>query len=132
VKLELLGEVREALVRGDPVVALETSVVAQGLPQPHNLAAWRRCEAAVRAAGATPATIGVVDGQVRVGMSAEQIAHLAGLGASALKVGSGELAVAIALGKSGGTTVSATLEIAASARIRVMATGGIGGVHRGA
>jgi pseudouridine-5'-phosphate glycosidase len=129
--LQPSAEVQEALSAGRPLVALETSVVAHGLPPPHGLEAWQRCERAVRAAGAVPATIGLLDGQIRVGMSAAEVEQLASPSAHALKVGSGEWALAAAQGRSGGTTVSATCELAARAGIRVMATGGIGGVHRG-
>ncbi|HEX4620236.1 MAG TPA: pseudouridine-5'-phosphate glycosidase, partial [Myxococcaceae bacterium] len=125
------AEVQEALSAGRPLVALETSVVAHGLPPPHNLESWERCERAVRAAGAVPATIGVLDGQVRVGMVAQEVARLADPSAHALKVGSAEWSIAAAQGRSAGTTVSATCEIAFRSGIRVMATGGIGGVHRG-
>lgn len=125
------AEVREALSAGRPLVALETSVVAHGLPPPHNLESWERCERAVRAAGAVPATIGVLEGQVRVGMVAQEVERLANPSAHALKVGSAEWSIAAAQGRSAGTTVSATCEIAARVGIQVMATGGIGGVHRG-
>ncbi|MFT3836243.1 MAG: pseudouridine-5'-phosphate glycosidase [Myxococcaceae bacterium] len=120
-----------ALNRGAAVVALETSVVAQGLPAPHNLRAAKACEAAVKKAGATPAAVGVLDGEIRVGLSAAELAALAKGGPKLIKAGAGELAVAIGLKLSAGTTVSATCEVAARAGIRVFATGGIGGVHRG-
>lgn len=124
-------EVREARGRGAALVALETSVVAQGLPYPKNLEAARACEEAVRRAGATPAATAVLDGKVHVGLSAEALRRLAEPGRTKLKVGARDLAVAVARGADGGTTVSATCEIAAAAGIRVFATGGLGGVHRG-
>lgn len=125
-------EVREALARGAPVVALETSVVAQGLPSPHGRQAALDCEQAVRASGAIPATIGVVEGVVKVGLSVEDIERLAAPNARLAKIGSRDLAAAVAGRLTGGTTVSATCEVAARAGIRLFATGGIGGVHRGA
>ena len=130
-KLRVAPEVKRALSRGQPVVALETSVVAQGLPWPRNLESARACEAAVRRAGAVPAAIAALDGGLYVGLSPAQLEHLASPGGALLKLGSRDLAVAVATGRSGGTTVSATCELAAAAGIRVFATGGIGGVHRG-
>lgn len=124
-------EVERALRAGQPLVALESSVIAQGLPFPANLDAARRCEAAVRSAGATPATIALIDGEVRVGLEAGALVELAEGTGPRMKVGSRDLAVAVATGATGGTTVSATCELAAAAGIRVFATGGIGGVHRG-
>lgn len=125
-------EVRAALDAKKPLVALETSVVAQGLPFPHNLEAARECEEAVRRAGAVPAAIALIDGEICVGVEVEQMRRLANGGPELLKVGSRDLAMAVAQRRSGGTTVSATCEIAARAGIRVFSTGGIGGVHRGA
>lgn len=125
-------EVRRALDAKAPLVALETSVVAQGLPYPDNLAAARACEEAVRRAGAVPAPIAVVDGQVWIGLEEAALLRLAEGKEKLMKLGSRDLPVAVALGASGGTTVSATCELAAAAGIRVFATGGLGGVHRGA
>jgi pseudouridine-5'-phosphate glycosidase len=124
------AEVREALEAGRPVVALETSVVAQGLPPPAGLEAARRCEAAVRAAGAVPAFVAVLGGRVRIGASPDELAALADPRRAAAKAGVRDLAAALAAGADAGTTVSATSAIAARAGIRVFATGGIGGVHR--
>ena len=125
-------EVRRAKDSGQPLVALETSVVAQGLPYPDNLAAARACEEAIRRAGAVPAPIALVDGEVWVGLEDSALRRLAEGKEKLLKVGSRDLAVAVATRASGGTTVSATCELAAAAGIRVFSTGGIGGVHRGA
>jgi pseudouridine-5'-phosphate glycosidase len=125
-------EVRRALDAKAPLVALETSVVAQGLPYPDNLAAARACEEAVRRAGAVPAPIAVVDGQVWIGLEEAALRRLAEGKEKLMKLGSRDLPVAVALEASGGTTVSATCELAAAAGIRVFATGGLGGVHRGA
>lgn len=124
-------EVRHARERGVPLVALETSVVAQGLPYPDNLAAARACEEAVRREGAVPAPIALVDGEVWVGLDEARMRRLAEGRERLWKLGSRDLAVAMARKATGGTTVSATCELAAAAGIRVFSTGGIGGVHRG-
>jgi pseudouridine-5'-phosphate glycosidase len=124
-------EVAAALAAGGAVVALESSVICQGLPPPHHLEAARRCEAAVRAQGAVPATIALLDGQLRVGLTTEELERLAGA-KGARKLASRDLAVGALAGATGGTTVSATLLLAEQAGIRVFATGGIGGVHRDA
>ncbi|NMO16181.1 pseudouridine-5'-phosphate glycosidase [Pyxidicoccus fallax] len=130
--LRFSDEVRRARDAGQPIVALETSVVAQGLPYPDNLSAARACEEAVRRAGAVPAAIAVVDGEVCIGLEETAMRRLAEGKERLLKLGSRDLAIAVATRASGGTTVSATCELAAAAGIRVFATGGIGGVHRGA
>jgi pseudouridine-5'-phosphate glycosidase len=127
--MRLSAEVQEALARGRAVVALETSVIAQGLPHPANLEAAKSCERAVREGGAVPAPIGMIDGEIWVGLTPEQTARLAG-DPTRTKIGSRDLAPAAARRSTGGTTVSATCEVASSAGIRVFATGGIGGVHR--
>lgn len=130
--LRFSDEVRRARDAGQPLVALETSVVAQGLPYPDNLAAARACEEAVRRVGAIPAAIAVVDGEVCIGLEETAMRRLAEGKERLLKLGSRDLAIAVATRASGGTTVSATCELAAAAGIHVFATGGIGGVHRGA
>lgn len=128
--LRIADEVREALASGRPVVALETSVVAQGLPPPHNLEAARRCAAAVRAGGAVPAAIGIFGGRIVVGASDPELARLADPARGPAKAAVRDLAALVAAGRDAGTTVSATAALAAMAGIRVFATGGIGGVHR--
>jgi pseudouridine-5'-phosphate glycosidase len=128
--LEISAEVAAALREGRPVVALETSVVAQGLPPPENLLAARRCQATVRAQGAVPAAVAVIGGRVIVGANDAQLERLADPDRRAAKAGSRDLAAAVALGLDAGTTVSATCAVAERAGIRVFATGGIGGVHR--
>jgi pseudouridine-5'-phosphate glycosidase len=128
--IRFADEVREALAEGRPVVALETSVVAHGLPSPANLAAARRCTAAVRGAGAVPAVIGVIEGRICVGLSERELERLADPGVRAAKVQARDLAAVVVEGRDGGTTVSATVAVAALVGIRVMATGGVGGVHR--
>ncbi len=117
-----------ALEAGRPVVALETSIVGQGLPTPHNLKAARGCEMAIREEGAVPATVAVLDGRVRVGVSDDDLQRIA---SAAIKVSSRDLGPVVARGAAGATTVAATLRAATMAGIRFMATGGIGGVHRG-
>jgi pseudouridine-5'-phosphate glycosidase len=126
--LRVSVEVAEALARGRPVVALETSIVGQGLPAPHNLRAARECESAIRREGAVPATIGVLDGQIVVGLSDEEVQRIA---AGAIKVSSRDLGPAVVGHSVGATTVAATMRAAMMAGIRCFATGGIGGVHRG-
>ncbi len=120
-----------ALAKRGPVVALETSVVAQGLPYPQNLEAARACEETIRRAGAEPAAIAILDGHVVVGLSNEEMRRLAEGNEPRRKVASRDLALVAAMGELGGTTVSATMEVAAKVGIRVFSTGGIGGVHRG-
>ncbi len=116
---------------GRPVVALETSIVAHGLPRPDNLEVGRAMAEAVRAAGAVPALTGVAAGELRVGLDDAGLARLGG-DPPAAKAAMRDLAQLAAAGAWGATTVSGTLALAAAAGIRVMATGGIGGVHRGA
>ena len=124
------AEVAAALRDGGPLVALETSIVGQGLPAPYNLEAALGCERAVREAGAVPATVAVLDGALRVGLEEADIRRLAESG-EAVKVSTRDLGAAVALGRMGATTVAATVHAAALAGIRFMATGGIGGVHLG-
>jgi pseudouridine-5'-phosphate glycosidase len=114
-----------------PIVALESTLVAHGLPWPDNLAVARELEDTVRDGGAVPATIAVVDGIARIGLPDDVLEQLARDGARFAKSGAAELAVHLARGGSAATTVSATAMLAAKAGIRVFATGGIGGVHRG-
>jgi hypothetical protein len=114
-----------------PIVALESTIVAHGLPWPDNLAVARELEDTVRAGGAVPATIAVVDGIVRIGLPDELLEQLARNGARFAKAGATDLAIHLARGTSAATTVSATAMLAAKAGIRVFSTGGIGGVHRG-
>lgn len=129
-KLVFSAEVAAARRTLKPLVALETSVLVQGLPYPHNVEAAKRCEAAVRDEGAIPAPTAVIDGQLFIGLDAAQTRLLV-TGKNLMKIGSRDLAIAVARKATGGTTVSATCEMAASAGIFVFATGGIGGVHRG-
>ena len=132
--LTIAPEVAAALRDGAPVVALESSLIAHGLPAPHNLGAALAAEAAVRADGALPATIALDGGRIIVGAPPPLLERLAepGAASSVRKVGVRDIAPALASGGPGATTVSATLRIAHIAGIRVLATGGIGGVHPGA
>jgi pseudouridine-5'-phosphate glycosidase len=120
-----------ALQAGRPVVALESTVLTHGLPRPRNAEVGRRLEDVVRAAGAVPATIGVLRGRVCIGLSPEEIELLCA-STVAVKASLRDLPLLAVRGAEGGTTVAATVWAAARAGIRVMATGGIGGVHRGA
>jgi pseudouridine-5'-phosphate glycosidase len=128
--IQVSEEVRTALAEGRPVVALETSVVAHGLPSPHNVDAARRCLACVRVAGSTPAFIGVVGGRVVAGLDDAGLERLGAGSSHAAKAQARDLAALIVAHRDAGTTVSATAAIAALLGIRVVATGGIGGVHR--
>ncbi|MGY1701886.1 pseudouridine-5'-phosphate glycosidase [Geodermatophilus sp. SYSU D00766] len=127
--LVLSPEVAEALDAGAPVVALESTLLAHGLPRPDNRAAADEVEAAVRAGGAVPATIAVLDGVPHVGLTAAQVDRVCA-DPDLAKLGVRDLPVAAALGLSGATTVSSTALLAAAAGIGVFATGGLGGVHR--
>jgi pseudouridine-5'-phosphate glycosidase len=128
--MEMTAEVERALIRSQPVVALESSVIAQGLPPDIGPDAAREAQQRVRDAGAIPATIAVLDGAVRVGLDDAAIDRLAH-DDDVRKVGGRDLATCAVSGQSGATTVAGTLAVCAMAGIHFMATGGIGGVHRG-
>jgi len=128
----LSPDVAEALAANHPVVALESTIVVHGLPAPQNLEVAAECEAVVRAAGAVPATIAVVNGEVRIGLSEAELAALAAPTSQAAKLSARDLGIVLARGGSGATTVAGTIALAQRAGIAVMATGGLGGVHRGA
>lgn len=128
--MHIAPEVREALDAGLPVVALESTIISHGLPRPRNLEAAREFEQIVRDAGAVPATIAVVDGIRRVGLDDAALERIAGEGVAKASVR--DLAILGARRGTGATTVAGTVAIAAQAGIRVFATGGLGGVHRGA
>lgn len=129
--LKLSPEVARALTENQPVVALESTIIAHGLPRPRNLDIARSLEAVVREAGAVPATIAILDGRVRVGLDDADLVHLAESEAIA-KVSRRDLPAILTRGDDGATTVSATMIAAHMAGIPIFATGGIGGVHRGA
>ena len=126
--IRLADEVREALAAGGAVVALETTLVAHGFPPGEGVAVGLESEAQVRAAGAVPATVGVLDGEVRVGLTEEELGRF---DLSARKAGPRDLGASVAQGAVAATTVGGTLAVARAVGIRFMATGGIGGVHRG-
>ena len=129
--LVISPEVREAIADGRPIVALETTIVSHGMPWPENIETALAVEGVVRDNGAVPASIAVLDGQIRVGIGAAELERLARAGDVA-KLSRADLAWAVVTGRPGATTVAATMMVAERAGIGVFATGGIGGVHRGA
>ena len=129
-ELRLSPEVARARRDGTPVLALESTIIAHGLPRPRNREVARELEAIAREEGACPATVAVLDGVAHVGLDDDELARVAE-DTTLRKLGTRDLPVALALGASGATTVSATAWLAAAAGIRVFATGGLGGVHRG-
>ncbi len=124
-------EVAEALKTGKPIVALESTIISHGLPRPSNLTVAREVEEIVRSRGAVPATIAILDGVVHIGLTDDQLVEIANRDDIA-KASSRDLAIVAASGKSAATTVAATAHLAMLAGIHVFATGGLGGVHRGA
>ena len=130
--LKIHPDVMTAIREKRPVVALESTIISHGMPYPENAATARRCEQAVRERGATPATIAILDGVLHVGLADEQIERLAKEGLSVWKASRRDLPYLISQKKSGSLTVAATMIACGLAGIRVFATGGIGGVHRGA
>lgn len=131
VGIRFADEVRFAIDANRPVVALESTIISHGLPKPDNLRVAREIEQAVRAHGAVPATIGMVDGRIVVGLDDDDLERLAA-GDGVAKLSVRDLAIAAAARADGATTVASTSAIAAAAGIKVFATGGLGGVHRGA
>ena len=125
------AEVSAAIAAGTPIVALESTIISHGLPRPSNLLVAQECESIIRARGAVPATIALLDGVVHIGLEASELDAIANRD-DISKASSRDLAIIIAQGKSAATTVAATAHIAAIAGIKVFATGGLGGVHRGA
>jgi len=125
------AEVSAAIAAGKPIVALESTIISHGLPRPSNLAVAQECERIIRERGAVPATIALLDGVVHIGLEADELDAIANRD-DISKASSRDLAIIIAQGKSAATTVAATAHIAAIAGIKVFATGGLGGVHRGA
>jgi len=128
-ELDVRPEVAAALAAGRPVVALESTLIAHGMPYPQNVETARAAEAAVRAAGAVPATIAILDGRPTAGLTGDEIERLA-RATDVWKASRRDLAAAVALGRTAATTVAATIALAEIAGIRVFATGGIGGAHR--
>ncbi len=129
--LRIAEEVKDALAECRGVVALETTIVTHGMPYPENVATARSLEREIRAGGAVPATIAVMEGEIRVGLAEDELERLATT-KKVLKLSRNDLAYALATRQAGATTVAATMICAHLAGIRVFATGGIGGVHRGA
>ena len=130
--LKLSPKVAAALEAGKPVIALESTIISHGMPYPQNVETALRCEAAARECGAEPATIAVIGGKLCAGLTEEEIDYLGRMGTKVTKASRRDLPVLAAKGQDGATTVAATMIIAALAGICVFATGGIGGVHRGA
>ena len=129
--IDIDAPVAAALAAGTPVVALESTIITHGMPYPDNARMAARVEAIIAEEGATPATIAVVDGRLKIGLSTDQREALSQI-SGAMKLSRADLAFAVSEGRTGGTTVAATMIAAALAGIRVFATGGIGGVHKGA
>jgi pseudouridine-5'-phosphate glycosidase len=129
--LDIAGEVRDALNGGRPVVALESTIISHGMPYPDNLACARTCENIIREHGAVPATIAILGGRAKIGLCAGELSRLAEA-KDVVKCSRRDLAHVMALGRDGAATVAATMILASLAGIRFFATGGVGGVHRGA
>ena len=130
--LDVAPEVREALAAGRPVVALESTIISHGMPYPKNVETALLVEQTIRDNGAVPATIAVIGGRLKAGLSREEIEYLGKAGRSVAKASRRDLPALVARGADGATTVATTMIIAHMAGIRIFATGGIGGVHRGA
>ena len=130
--LDISPEVQQALRDNKPVVALESTIISHGMPYPQNVATALQVEAEVRAHGAVPATIAIMNGRLKAGLSVEDIELLGKRGRDAIKVSRRDIPFVIAAGQMGATTVASTMIISAMAGIKIFATGGIGGVHRNA
>ena len=130
--LDIAPEVKEALASGKPVVALESTIISHGMPYPQNVETALRVERTIRENGAVPATVAIIGGRLKAGLSADEIEYLGKKGRGVAKASRRDLPVLVAKGEDGATTVTTTMIIASMAGIRVFATGGIGGVHRGA
>lgn len=130
--IELSKEVVEAISKNQPIVALESTIISHGMPYPKNVETARRCEEIVRENGSVPATIAVLGGKLKVGLSSSELEYLGKKGQEIVKTSRRDIAYNVANKIDGATTVSATTYIAGLAGIKVFATGGIGGVHRGA
>ena len=130
--LDVAREVADALQSGEPVVALESTIISHGMPYPRNVETASLVESAIRDGGVVPATIAILDGRLKVGLSDDEIERIGKKGSDVIKCSRRDLPFIIARKQDGATTVAATMIIAAMADIRVFATGGIGGVHRGA
>ena len=129
--LDIADEVADALRRGAAVVALESTIISHGMPYPENVETALRVERAVREGGAIPATVAILGGRLKVGLADEEIRHLGECGQAVIKTSRRDIPFVVSRGADGATTVAASMILAAMAGIRVFATGGIGGVHRG-
>ena len=125
-------EVKNALDNNIPIVALESTIISHGMPYPRNLDVARACENEVRNNGCVPATIAIIKGKIKIGLNDEDLEYLAKTGKNVIKVSRRDIPYVVSMGLNGATTVSATMYIASLANIKIFATGGIGGVHRGA
>ena len=130
--LDIAPEVQQAVAEGRPVVALESTIISHGMPYPQNVETALNVEKIIRENGAVPATIAIIGGRLKAGLSKEEIEHLGKAGTAVTKASRRDLPVLCAKGMDGATTVATTMIIAAMAGISVFATGGVGGVHRGA
>ena len=130
--LEVSPEVQQALDQGKPVVALESTIISHGMPYPQNVETALNVERIIRENGAVPATVAILGGKLKLGLTHEEIEYLGKKGQAVIKASRRDLAVLVARGEDGATTVATTMIGAALAGIRVFATGGVGGVHRGA
>ncbi len=130
--LDISTPVREALAAGKPVVALESTIISHGMPYPQNVETALNVERIIREHGATPATIAIIGGRLKAGLTPEEIDYLGKTGSGVTKASRRDLPILVAKGADGATTVTTTMMIAAMAGIEIFATGGIGGVHRGA
>lgn len=130
--LDISTPVREALAAGKPVVALESTIISHGMPYPQNVETALNVEKIIREHGATPATIAIIGGRLKAGLTPEEIDYLGKTGSGVTKASRRDLPILVAKGADGATTVTTTMMIAAMAGIEIFATGGIGGVHRGA
>ncbi len=129
--LSISNEVKEALLHHKPIVALESTIISHGMPFPKNLETAKKAEQILRKEGVTPATIAILNGKLKVGLTLEELTYLAKKGRKVIKTSRRDIPYIVSLGLDGATTVSATMLIASLASIKVFATGGIGGVHRG-
>lgn len=130
--LDIAPEVAEALAQNKPVVALESTIISHGMPYPQNVETALKVEQVIRDNGAVPATIAIIGGRLKAGLSKDEIEHLGKTGYDVPKVSRRDLPIIVAKGMDGATTVATTMIIASLAGIKIFATGGIGGVHRGA
>ena len=131
-EIKISKEIKEAIKNNQAVVALESTIISHGMPYPENKDTALNCEKIIRENGAIPATIAIINGVVTIGLSNDEIDYLGKSGSSALKVSTRDIPYCVSKGLTGATTVSATSRIAQMAGIKIFATGGVGGVHRGA